>query len=194
MSGWKIVEWSREKARGAIESNVGRLPFDGHVALVDDFRIGETVEIRLMNGAVTRIAPISARSVVENIPANWPHYDKLLARFSSHMGMGSDLVIVGAGGDRLELELWDHEWWPPSVPALAKVTFHEVTYVQLEMRTERFSRITARAWGDVRNANPPWIRELSIGLDDVDTGEVLFVFEDDTFGARPGFVIASSVT
>lgn len=44
MSGWRIVEWSREQGRGAIESpHFKRVEFDAARADVDDFAIGEAV-------------------------------------------------------------------------------------------------------------------------------------------------------
>ena len=65
MKGWNIIEWSRERARGRVESDAGVLDFDGAVADVDDFRVGEAVELELVADGTTyrvvRIWPVDAR-------------------------------------------------------------------------------------------------------------------------------------
>ncbi len=71
---WRIVEWSREKARGRIESVQDRtvrapdMEFDGSAALVDDFEAGELVHIELetVNGSqrVSRIWPDDPRFIM----------------------------------------------------------------------------------------------------------------------------------
>ena len=65
-SGWTVLEWSREHGRGAIRSaQLGRLEFDAHCADVDDFEIGEPVQVELRQEAsgfrVTRIWPANLR-------------------------------------------------------------------------------------------------------------------------------------
>jgi hypothetical protein len=48
MSTWRILEWSRERGRGAICGlHFDRIEFDASQAYVDDFVIGEAVHVEL---------------------------------------------------------------------------------------------------------------------------------------------------
>jgi hypothetical protein len=66
--GWRIKSWDRSLGRGLVTSEqAGDLSFDGHVALVDDFVVGEPVELELRrdNGkyVVVRLWPDDPRFV-----------------------------------------------------------------------------------------------------------------------------------
>jgi len=63
---WRVKAWDRQLGRGVVTSEqVGDLPFDGSIALVDDFRIGETVEINVTRDGetyrVTKVWPDDPR-------------------------------------------------------------------------------------------------------------------------------------
>jgi hypothetical protein len=48
MSAWRILDWSRERGRGAITSpHFSRVEFDASCAEVDDFVVGETVHVQV---------------------------------------------------------------------------------------------------------------------------------------------------
>src|SRR5262245_15290241 len=62
MTTWRIVRWSRELGRGAIQGAHGDpLEFDGNRADVDDFEMGELVHVDLERAGdsfkVLRIRP-----------------------------------------------------------------------------------------------------------------------------------------
>jgi len=63
--GWYVVEWSKERGRGSVESQVGRVEFDGAIAEVDDFVVGEPVQVELERAGdgyrVRRIWPSNLR-------------------------------------------------------------------------------------------------------------------------------------
>lgn len=59
MAGWRIAAFDRARGRGRIASGVGTLEFDASVALVDDFRVGEEVDVTLVaRGASFDVASI----------------------------------------------------------------------------------------------------------------------------------------
>ena len=70
MPNWRITAFDRTLARGICTSGIGALPFNASVALVDDFVLGEEVDVslrRLPDGSaasyeVTRIVPTGWRS------------------------------------------------------------------------------------------------------------------------------------
>src|SRR6476661_540388 len=113
-TGWTIKSWERERARGVIASRqVGDLAFDGAAALVDDFRVGEAVEVELERRAdglhVKRIWPDDPRFVPRSdLPATAPELARalasriasVLARVPADLGfrvvrLDCDLVVQG---------------------------------------------------------------------------------------------------
>lgn len=191
--GWRIEAWSREHGRGRVASEAGSLELDAAVALVDDFVVGELVDIVLEHGRVRQIQPRAARSsvgaVAEQLPRSWT---QALAALRAQLGNGSALVVTAADEQRLTLEVRHAE--QPQLRARCVATFDEVAYVQLAMRSTRFATVTARSWRDVYAARPRWLDTFSIELDDVEPDDVLVCFESDEFGTVPGFVIARSMT
>lgn len=84
-TGWTVKSWDRQRGRGVIVSDqLGELAFDGAAALVDDFRVGELVEIELEQRAtglhVKRIWPDDPRFVPpDDIPQGAPALDRAVA-------------------------------------------------------------------------------------------------------------------
>jgi len=84
-TGWIIKSWDRERARGVIVSRqVGELAFDGAAALVDDFRVGERVEVTLERRGdgfdVKRIWPDDPRFVPRGeVPSTAPALARAVA-------------------------------------------------------------------------------------------------------------------
>ncbi len=193
--GWPIVAWSREQGRGRIASDAGALDFDASVALVDDFAIGEAVEISLVAGQVRRIAPLAARSGVAAVPAELePTWGAAIATLTRKLApLSVDVVVTQHAGGVLQLELHDHDWPPPARSALVTATLFGTFYVQLPTRCDRYARVVARRWSDVIAAPPRWLDRLSIDPDDVDPDAVLVCFEPSEFGERPGYVIAHRI-
>jgi hypothetical protein len=111
---WRVKVWDRAQARGVVTcEKVGDLPFDGAVALVDDFSLGEVVEITVQRDGdsyrVTKVWPDDPRFHPPRDPdANAPPLDGDIARrIETLLGAlpvsfdyrvarwGDDLVIQG---------------------------------------------------------------------------------------------------
>jgi hypothetical protein len=138
-TGWTIKSWDRERARGVIWSDqLGDLAFDGAAALVDDFRLGEPVEIELEQRAtgvhVKRIWPDDPRFVPpDNIPRSAPALDRAVAaRVATALmqvpdcpdfrvvSLDSDLVVQG-----------DDDAF--AYGYLVQIRFRDVDYLELPM-------------------------------------------------------------
>jgi hypothetical protein len=138
-AGWKIKSWDRESARGVIVSpQVGDLAFDGAAALVDDFRLGEPVEIELEQRAtgfhVKRIWPDDPRFVPpRDLPQSAPALKRAvasrvaaaLARIPDSfqfrvMSLESDLIVQGDD----DAFAYGHQ---------VEIRFRDVDYVELPM-------------------------------------------------------------
>lgn len=109
---WRIAAWSRAEARGEIESALGRLPFDASVADVDDFDVGEAVEVRLAPAGdswrVLRLWPDVPRFRPPERSAAGPPLDADLAK-----GVDAFLAALPQG---------DHRFEPSTTEALVRLT------------------------------------------------------------------------
>jgi len=147
MSVWRILEWSRERGRGAITSpHFARVEFDGSLGEVDDFVVGETVHVEV-DGAgssllVRRIwpdlprfrAPAAARDVLELDSELRARAEPALASANGW----TDMRVVFER-DRVRLELDDDAF--ASGPA-ATLDALEPSYVELATALEpRFVRL-----------------------------------------------------
>jgi hypothetical protein len=138
-SGWTIKSWDRERARGVIASRqIGDVAFDGAAALVDDFRVGERVEVELERRGdsfrVKRIWPDDPRFAPRgDLPAIAPalapslasRLAGVLARVPADLGfrvvrLEDDLVVQG-----------DDDGF--AFGCLVEIRFRDVEYVELPM-------------------------------------------------------------
>ena len=191
--GWQIVAWSRETARGVLSSEVGELPFDGHHADVDDFIVGEAVEVTLEGEpgqwTVARVSPVRPPPpwIPERAPLP-PGWDEAIRKLNELLGRGSLTAMewLDASCDGLRLKV-GHLEWPGSKP-YGIVVFRGVTYVQLATRATALGRVSAWLWESVRVHRRDLLRGLSIDADDLDPTSVLVCFERAD-GGTPGFVV-----
>ena len=199
MSGWRIVEWSRELGRGRIESEAGSLDFDGAVALCDDFAIGEPVEIQLERtpdgwSRVRRVAPLSYRSALpafDELSPGWIAELAVLNRLIA--GSLVRLLLLEANDDRLRLEVQHSEWPPPSMPLLGEAVFLDVAYIHLPTSSDTFHHVRAVPVGVARRERPELLEHLAVELDELDPDAVLVSFEPSGFGEKPGYLIARAI-
>ncbi len=136
-TGWTIKSWDRERARGVIASRqLGELAFDGAAALVDDFRVGEPVEIELEQRAaglhVKRIWPDDPRFVPRSdLPPSAPALDPGLAsRVATALARvpgDLDFRVIRLDGDLL-VQGDDDAF---AYGCLVEIRFHAVEYVEL---------------------------------------------------------------
>jgi hypothetical protein len=137
--GWKIKSWDRALGRGTVVSAIGTLDFDASIALVDDFVIGEEVDVALAPAAgsfrVTRIAPSHWREIETSVgldlggeieKINQVLYD----RDATVRGLDSD--------DRLEIELAVDTY----APAISLV-FEGCFFIQLPLELPLLSQLKA---------------------------------------------------
>lgn len=198
--GWRITSWSREQGRGTIESDVGELPFDASVADVDDFTIGEQVNVSLTRAGeqyeVTRVCPVSFRSLLPPspdapLPGALP--DALHALDALLAAPLSCAELRELRAQRLELEIIHSDSPPPLMPPLGSVVFEGVVYVQLPTAFDHFKRVTAWPWSAVQAHRPEILERLSFDHA-VEAGSFLICFEPESFGQMPGFVVATAMT
>ncbi|MEZ4329257.1 MAG: hypothetical protein R3B40_28775 [Polyangiales bacterium] len=102
MSGWKIIEWSQERARGRVESGAGVLDFDAAIADVDDFRVGESIELELVrDGATYRVLRIWPVAMRYRPPGDFGSADRL---DSAHLEAFRAACRTLGGGDAERIE------------------------------------------------------------------------------------------
>jgi hypothetical protein len=138
--GWTIKSWDRERARGVITSGqLGTLEFDGAVALVDDFRPGEDVEVELEKRAagfhVKRIWPDDPRFVPpSDLPRSAPILDAALAaRVAAALAAApAALDFRVASLDRDLLVQGDDDAF--AYGCRVEVRFRAVEYIELPMK------------------------------------------------------------
>jgi hypothetical protein len=192
--GWRIAEWSCERGRGKIESDAGMLEFDRKVAEVDDFAIGESVSIRLVDGEVINVTPTTRPrvSLMSGIPValGWT-WKRSLMRLSRALAEDdTDLAVVDLVDGHLRLRVESRDW----SRELATATLGGVSGIQLPTSYEYFRSVSAAMLTDVIAVNPPWLASLCVDPQDADPADVLVCFESAEYGdTRAGFVIARSL-
>ena len=201
---WHIHTWDRALARGSITSpdSSARYEFDASVAMVDDFVVGEAVEIRLekIDGAprVTWIAPVSARPnpasadttpLPAELEAALREANRLLAR---------DNALVRAthfDGTKLELEVHKYDWPPPHGDILGRLTCDEVGYLQPPPAFEpEGRRLVAYPWPHFELHNRALVRSWSADPLDLGDHRYVFAFESPEFGAFTAYVVADGLS
>ena len=182
---WRIVEWSREKARGTIESDqesgvrAGPMVFDGAVALVDDFEVGELVHIEVEavgeEHRVVRIWPDDPRF---NVPAHSDRHTTApglsamasgrAEEFLSKLRIREQYRIGGCTIHELVLHGDDHHTYPPSGDEIValKPIYIELPSSGLEPKYIRLSRPAERDY-------------LCGRVDDLDEEDISITLVDD---------------
>jgi hypothetical protein len=136
---WRIKSWSREQGRGVITCpQVGDLPFDGSAATVDDFRLGERVEVKLEGRAgsfhVSAIWPDDPRfapreDLPPSAPALAPDIASRAARALAAIPVACDFRVISLDGD-LVVRGDDDAF---AYGHIVEVRFRSVDYVELPM-------------------------------------------------------------
>ena len=194
--GWRVTAWSTEHGRGRIASDVGELDFDGHVAVVADFTVGEAVDVGLArDGAsyrVTRIAPSGFRSPLAAAPPAplTPAWRDAIAEIGALLQADMhDLSVAELRDGTLRIEVVDHEW----DRRLGTISFDGVRYVQLPTRSCGFARVRGATWRSIAT-DAALVQTLGFGDEAFESDDVVVSLEPDTFGARGGLVVAATAT
>ena len=153
--GWRVAAWSRELARGRIESDAGVLDFDGACALVADFQLGEAVEVELTGrpGAfrVAKIWPAGFRSPLAAAPVELSAgcRDAIAALGDMLDGVQIQLTLVELRDGTARFELTDRDWPAPHGHVLGAATFAQVSYVQMPVTSTAFAVVRATSWNAI---------------------------------------------
>ncbi len=200
---WRIVEWSREEARGRIESVQDRtvrapeMEFDGSVALVDDFESGELVHIELetVNGShrVSRIWPDDPRFIIPD-----GHRSSTAARLSKRAAGNAEKFLTGLqmrevyriashNDDRLALHGDDGLMYPPPGDEIVAI---DLLYMELPAVIEpKYIRLSRPAERDYLCGRLGELDEDAVGLtliDDDDRSYFLVARGFEYRDPRPG--------
>lgn len=136
---WRVKAWNRALARGVVTSKqVGDLPFDGSIALVDDFSVSEVVEVNVARDGetyrVTKVWPDDPRfRPSQPTSARAPDLDTEIERrigaLLRELPVSIDYRVArwGGGGD-LVVEGDDSLF---SYGAQVEVTLRGASYVEL---------------------------------------------------------------
>lgn len=195
---FRVTRWSSSEGVGQVEGDVGALDIERRHAFVDDFEVGEAVELVLEEDD----GRVVARDVA---PARWrengaplvipPHdaLDALTARATKTLAKHTRVVWTAADADRLTFEVHDVDWPPPVTPPLAAFHFDGVVYVKSPAFSESYVRVTAVPWSIYRRGRAAILRSWSLGVADVPDDAVVFRFEPRRFTESAGYVIAASM-
>ena len=186
MSAWRIASWDRELARGTITSALGELSFDAAVAMVDEFRLGEEVEVSLRREGesyvVTRIEPVAWRA--PPAPAARVDHEPELARILSE-ARGRWLTVRGLDEDeRLTIRIEPHSYEPSRSIVLVGCAF-----VQLATELDELASVSAYALGDFVRDCP----DVAKHWPDLDPTFTVFRFEPRAFRAKAGYAVARGI-
>ncbi len=194
MSIWKIHSWSREHARGTIKSSgfPEPLEFDAAVALVDDFSVGEQVEVQLDHGSTTprvkRIWPQRSRlNVVARLQRPLPEYlaqaTERLSRELTNASPDRSLEVTTASTNLIELAIVRSYQTERTVVVAAR--FARPSYAQLEWRVQTGShRLSAYRWPAWLQHNREIVEGWSLDPTTVDPSAYVFAIEPLSFGER----------
>ncbi|MFO0674000.1 MAG: hypothetical protein U0235_31005 [Polyangiaceae bacterium] len=195
---YRVTSWSSEAGVGRVEGEIGALDVERRYAFVDDFVIGEEVDLLLEdedgNVVARDVAPARWR---ENGPAlavpAHPDLDALTARATKTLAKHTRVVWTAADADRLTFEVHDVDWPPPVTPPLAAFQFEGVVYVKSPSFSESYVRVTAVPWPLFRRGRATILRSWSLGTADVPDDAIVFRFEPRRFVESAGYVIAASM-
>jgi hypothetical protein len=200
MAGWRVAAWSVERGEGIVESDdVGPIPILRIDALVDDFVVGEEVELVLEDvrgGVVARdVAPARWREnapPLEDVALEGELREKL-ALVTSALGPHARVQLRLGKEDVVHLEIQDVDWPPPVTPPLGTLEFEGVTYVKLPAFSEEFVRLTAWPWPVWAKARPKVLRYWGLARDLIPDDAILFRFEPTLFRESAGYIVAASL-
>lgn len=188
MPGWRITSFDRALARGTCASGVGTLSFDASVALVDDFAIGEEVDVSLRPRSggtapheVTRIAPTNWR-----VPFTAPTLPGLRAeidRFFPEIA-GRRAWLVGGDDECVRIGVEDDTYRP-----MRALAFGGPAFVQCATELDSIAAMHAFAPADVAHVAPELVRHWPA----IPDGCAVFRIDPPRFGDAAAYVIARSV-
>jgi hypothetical protein len=186
MSAWRIASWDRVLARGTIASEVGELPFDAAIAMVDHFDVGEEVEVSLRrDGAtyvVTSIAPVAWRA--PDAPSPRIDHDAVLAEIASVV-RGRSLRMRGLDEEdalTIAIEALSYE---PS----ASIVLDWCVLVQLATGLRDLAAVSAYAASDFVRDCPDVAKHWPA----LDPRLTVFRFEPRFFTEKAGYVVAHGI-
>ena len=192
-TGWRVKAWDRALARGVVTSKqVGDLPFDGSVALVDDFSVGEAVEINVTRDGetyrVTKVWPHDPRfHPPQPTEIRAPHIDAEIERrigaLLRDLPVSIDYRVARWGGDDLGDDLvieGDNSSF--SYGAQIEVTLRGASYVELPSAWDGRAHRLANAEE----------RDYLAGRHDLSSQSVAIRFVDDE--RRVFFVVCEDLT
>lgn len=188
MAGWRVVSFDRAAGRGICTSGVGTVAFDASVAIVDDFVVGEEVDVTLRPLAsaqggyeVLRIAPTSFRPpfAASRIAAQTAEIDRWIAEL---VGRRVTLARVEDGDVLLEVE--DDTYQPRRA-----LVFASASMIQMPMEIDALAILHAFASRDVAQAAPELVRHWPPLADE----DVVFRLDPERFGQAPAYVVARAV-
>jgi hypothetical protein len=185
---WRIAAWSRELARGRVDSDAGAFDFDGHVALVGDFTIGEPVSIEIVDGRVTKVDLVPVPRLSPTLTPEWTSaIDSLSRAFAAR---DTDLHVVELRDECLRVEIRSAD------TQTLTATFSGVRFVQLPLPRARFASASAELYTRSLEVRPAWLQSaLSLRLVEYhEASDVLVSFEPMRPEQRRAFVIAGSLT
>ncbi len=199
---WRVTSWSHDEGAGLIASEMGVLPIVRAGALVDDFVIGEEVDVVLEDAAhgvvAGHVGPTKWRENALPLPAAAlaelsAELQSTVASVTKVLGPHARVQLALAEEDRISLEIHDCDWPPPLTPPLGKLWFERVAYAKLPAFSEKFVAMSAVPWRVWSRARVKLLRYWSLSRDDVPEGAVVFCFRPMLFDETAGYVIADTV-
>jgi len=185
MAGWRIVSFDRARGQGVCASGVGTLAFDAHVARVDDFTVGEGVDVSL------RAVP-GGFEVIAIAPTTWraPFHAKRRVSLVAQL----DAIAAQIARRRVWLHRFEDELLALQVeddtysPERALV-FAGARYVMLPTELDEVVALHAFAMADVAREAPALVAHWpTIGAD-----ETVFRLDPRAFGQPAAYVVAVSI-
>ena len=199
MSAWRVASWSRTEARGDIASEhfPTPLPFDGSIALVDDFQIGEEVEVEVVRAGdttvVRKIWPVVSRPNPAQA-AEKPLPTTLESRLRQANCALREKWLHGriAAADRRCLTIQADDDYGRRVLVLR---FASPTYIQAPVCIEFRDEYSLRAyrWPNFRQHNPERVSTWSVEPEWIPEVSFVFAFESRHFGSPTPLLCAADL-
>ncbi len=169
-----------------VTSAVGTLPFDGAIATVDDFHVGEEVAVSLRPSG-------SSFDVIAVVPVVWrrpdtpPPLEALRTTTSAidRVVRGRGISLGSYAEDALTIDVDVDSYAPPQ-----RVVFSAVAFLQIPSRMDEVAALSAFD-GEAFVANDAALVQAWPKLA---RGAIVFRFEPASFGESAGYVVARSVT
>ncbi|MCB9634168.1 MAG: hypothetical protein H6721_18760 [Sandaracinus sp.] len=183
---WRVVSFDRALARGTIRSDLGTLPFDASVALVDDFFVGEEVEVSLRPEAghpvgyvVTRVVPLAFRP-----PFAVPALEELTRQLEVGKLIGYRAWVAMSDEDEVRLRVDDDSYCPTRT-----LVFRGARMFQGPLELESLGALQAFRASDVAESLPELVRHWPT----LPERCVVFRIDPVEFGAAAIYVAAARV-